>query len=37
MSNSKNNKVQKWLNKLISEEVIAHDMYVGSVMACKAD
>ena len=29
------NKNSKLLKKLISEEMIAHDMYVGSVIACK--
>lgn len=31
-----NPKIQKALNKLISEEVIAHDQYIGSIVAtCK--
>ena len=29
--------VQKWLRRLISEEIIAHDMYIGCVMTCKKD
>lgn len=37
MSNNKNSKIQKWLKRLISEEIIAHDLYVGSVLVCKAD
>jgi len=35
-----NPKIQKALNKLISEEIIAHDQYVGSIVAtckCQAD
>lgn len=35
-----NPKIQKALNKLISEEIIAHDQYIGSIVAtckCQAD
>ena len=37
MATEKNKTVQKWLKRLISEEMIAHDMYVGCVMTCKKD
>lgn len=37
METEKNKTVQKWLRRLISEEMIAHDLYVGSVMACKPE
>ena len=37
MANKKNSDLQKWLKRLISEEMIAHDLYIGSVLACKDD
>lgn len=37
MSSNKNAKLQKWLKRLISEEIIAHDLYIGSVLVCKPD
>lgn len=37
MESEINTKVQKWIKKLISEEIIAHDLYMGSVMVCDKD